>query len=228
MAKMTEDKLPLEVLCARYRKLFSGAICDVLDRLKFYNQWLHKDIKPLKHEMVVAGPAVTAKAICRPAWEGVQSPDLLEAIYPSCVLVVDPDKEQFSGHVGGVTANILHAKGCQGVVVDGGVRDSKQHLDIPNWGVFCRYTSPLEQGPRVSLLAMEKPIFLTGSLTSVVRVNPGDFIFGDSDGVVVIPREVVHEVLVQAEDIVARENKGIEEIRKGISFKDVVKKYHIG
>ncbi|MEM2930251.1 MAG: RraA family protein [Thermoproteota archaeon] len=225
---MAGEKISLREMCERYRKLYGGPICDVLDRLNLPNQWLHKDIKPLRLEMVVAGPAVTAKAVCRPQREGASSPDLMKIVYPGCVLVLDAGEEQLSGHIGGITANSLWAKGCKGVVVDGGIRDSSQHLAIPNWSCFCRYTSPLEQGPRVSILEVEKPIYMSGSLTSVVKVNPGDFVFGDSDGVIIIPREVAYDVLVQAEDIAARESEGIEKIRKGADAEMIKEKYRIG
>jgi len=225
---MAKEKISMKEMCERYRKLYGGPICDILDRMKLHNQWLHKDIKPLKYDMVVAGPAVTAKAICRPHWDGASSPDLMQAIYPECVLVWDSGNEQLSGHVGGITANSIWAKGCQGVVVDGGIRDSYQHLRIPDWGCFCRYTSPLEQGYRVALLELEKPIYMSGSLTSVVQVNPGDFIFGDSDGVIIIPKAIAHDVLVQAEDIAARESEGVEQIRKGLDAQKIKEKYRIG
>ncbi len=209
-------------------KLYGGPICDVLDRMKLYNQWLHKGIKPLRDDMIIAGPAVTAKAITRPHWEGASYPDLMNAIYPECILVWDPGNEQVSGHIGGITANSIWAKGCRGVVVDGGIRDSYQHLRIPGWGVFCRYTSPLEQGYRAALMEIEKPIYMSGSLTYVVQVNPGDFIFGDSDGVIVVPKDLAYDVLVQAEEIAKRESEGVEQIRKGVDAQKVKEKYRIG
>ncbi|MFQ6094092.1 MAG: RraA family protein [bacterium] len=226
---MPKEKISLAEMCKRYKKLYGGSICDVLDQMKLHNQWLHKDIKPLRYDMVIAGPAVTAKAIRRPHWENVPpGPDLMEAIYPHCVLVWDPGNEDLSGHIGGITSNSINARGCQGVVVDGGIRDSYQHLRIPNWGCFCRYTSPLEQGYRTVLVEVEKPIWISGSLTYVVQVNPGDFIFGDSDGVIVIPKDIAYEVLIKAEDIAAREREGVEKIRSGIDARKVKEKYHIG
>ncbi|MCK4417659.1 MAG: RraA family protein [Candidatus Latescibacteria bacterium] len=226
---MSNKEISLSQMCQRYRRLYGGPIMDVLDQKGLHNQWLHRDIKPLLHDMVIAGPAVTVKAIRRPTWENVPpGPDLMEAIYPHCVLVWDPGNEDQSGHVGGVTANSIYAKGCQGVVVDGGIRDSYQHLRIPDWRCFCRYTSPLEQGYRTALLEVEKPLCISGSLTYVVQVNPGDFIFGDLDGVIVIPKDVIYEVLAKAEDIAAREQEGVEKIRSGTDARKVQEEYHIG
>jgi len=114
------------------------------------------------------------------------------------------------------------------VIVDGGIRDSYQHLTIPGWGIFCRYTSPLEQGYRAALVAVEKPVFLTGSLSCVVQINPGDFVFVDSDGVLVIPKELAKEVLLGAEEIAAREAEGVEKMQSGMDAKTVAEQYHIG
>ena len=62
----------------------------------------------------------------------------------------------------------------------------------------------------------------------MVRVNPGDFIFGDSDGVIVIPKEFAMEVLLEAEDTVKRENKARTLMRKGVSRTKVASQYHVG
>lgn len=225
-----KKELPLATMCARYRKLYGGPIMDALDRRGLPNQWLSKEIKPLRAEMVIAEPAVIYLHTTRPDWGDQEPPGVnLEAeVYPHCVVVVDPGKEDQSGHMGDITAHGLWQKGCQGAVIDGGMRDSKNQLAIPDWGCFVKFTSPLEQGPRERYTAVNRPIFLSGSLTSVVWVNPGDFIFGDSDGVIVIPKELAMEVLLEAEDTVKRENKARALMRKGVSRNEVASQYHVG
>lgn len=223
-------EIPLAQLCARYRALYGGPIMDALDRRKLSNQWLNKEIKPLRLDMVLAGPAVTYLHTTRPDWAESEPPGAnLEAeVYAECVVVVDPGKEDQSGHMGDITAHGLWQKGCRGVVIDGGLRDSKNHLGIPEWACFVRFTSPLEQGPRERYTAANRPIFMAGSLTSLVRVDPGDFIFGDSDGVIAIPKDLTVEVLLEAEDTVGRENTARALMREGVARQEVARTYHVG
>lgn len=72
---------------------------------------------------------------------------------------------------------------------------------------------------------MQTPISLTGQLQTQVRVRPGDFIVGDCDGVVVIPREIVEEVLIKAEKVEEVEQKSREDLAGGALFEEVFKKY---
>lgn len=221
--------IPLEEMCARYRKLYGGPIMDILDRNGLHNQWLHKSIKPLRLDMCIAGPAVTFLHTTRPKWEG-QPPgaNLEAAVYPDCIVVVDPGKEQMSGHMGDITAHSIWARGAKGVVIDGGIRDSKNQLTIPDWGIFCKFTSPLEQGYRETYTDVNVPIFMQGSLSIYVEVHPGDWIFGDSDGVVVVPKDMALEVLVEAEKIVERENEARAKMREGVDPREVREKYRVG
>ena len=69
------------------------------------------------------------------------------------------------------------------------------------------------------------PIALTGSLTTQVRVNPGDWVFGDMDGVVVIPAAQVETVLARAEEVSGIEDRSRNEIMNGADVADVYAKY---
>lgn len=231
MAEVAWDYgIPLAELCERYRQLYAGPIYDALEKLRMPNQVLHSSIKPIRPDMVVAGAALTVKAIMRPPREGEKSPNLVDFVYPGCVIVYSSE-EQASAHFGELTAHACAAKGCLGVVVDGGLRDSTKQIRIDEWrpwGAFCRYTSPIELAARQLILEVNQPIFISGSLTTVVLVRPNDFIFGDLDGVIVIPREIAVEVLQEAEDIVKREGQAREELKQGATFQEIGQKYRVG
>ncbi len=231
MAEKTWDYgMPLDELCQRYRQLYGGPIYDVLERRGLPNQVLHPSIKPIRSDMVLAGAAVTVKAVMRPRREDERPPQPADFVFPGSVIVYSSE-EQGSAHFGDLMAYSCAAKGCLGVVVDGGLRDSTMQISIDQWkpwAAFCRYTSPIEIAVRQRILEINQPIFMSGSLTTVVRVNPYDFIFGDLDGVIVIPREIALEVLQEAEEIAKREGQAREELKKGANLHEVRQKYRVG
>jgi len=228
-SKRSSRKPPsVAALCRRYGRLYCGPLYDVLSRMGYPDQVLDLAIKPLLADMKIAGPAYTVKSERRhPEQPRSGKVDIVGGMTRHCVAVYSVGREDRSGHWGELTSNASAAKGCQGVIVDGGARDSTQHLQIPKWSCFCRYTSPIEFGPRGTITAVQVPILMTGSLTTTVAVRPGDFVFGDLDGVIVIPREITVEVLEKAEEVVAREKKGRALIRKGADMAEVKRKHGV-
>jgi regulator of RNase E activity RraA len=72
---------------------------------------------------------------------------------------------------------------------------------------------------------IQGPIVLTGQLVKQVRINPGDFIVGDSDSVLVVPKEAATEVLIKAEEMWEREEGSRNDLAAGMSFEEVFKKW---
>lgn len=227
--KRTPARAPsVAELCRRYAKLYCGPIYDTLEQMGHPNQVLDLALKPLSPGMRMAGPAYTIKSDRRHRDEpDPPKVDIVGGMTRHCVAVYSVGREDQSGHWGDLTSNAAAAKGCQGVVVDGGARDSTEHLKIPKWSCFCRYTSPIEFGSRGRITAVQVPILMTGSLTTVVPVRPGDFIFGDLDAVMVIPQEMLLEVLARTEEVVARERKGRALMRKGVDMAEVKRKHRV-
>jgi len=228
VAKRPRRRIGVATLCRRYRALYAAPIFDVLEKRGLPNQVLSHDIKPLLPTMKVAGPAYTVKGQRRHPAESRREPvDLLGPLKKHYVAVYAAGDDQ-SGHWGELTSNRAAAKGCQGVVVDGGARDSTQQVKIPGWNTFCRYTSPIEAAPRADIVAVNEPILMSGSLTRFVEVQPGDFVFGDLDGVLIIPAAIALEVLEEAEDMVRRETTARALLWKGKSMQDVAREFGVG
>lgn len=229
MSKSRSRNPGLATLVRRYLKLYSGAIYNILEEMGLPNQVLTHEIRPLEPTMKMAGPAYTLKGgrhhSKQKRWP---RPALLEGMQKRCVAIYDARGDDHSGHWGELTSNRAAIAGCQGVVVDGGARDSTLQLQIPNWNCFCRYASPIEAATRGGIVSIGEPILMSGSLTSVVEVRPDDFVFADLDGVTIIPQEIVVEVLEKAEDVIERENKGRAMLWKGKSMADIAKKYGVG
>ena len=116
--------------------------------------------------------------------------------------------------------------GAVGAVIDGNTRDMAGILAIDRWSCFARNTTPVESKKRWRPKACEIPILVSGTLTKTVRVNPGDWIFGDCDGVMVIPKEILTDVALAVEDLSNREELSRNALARGEKMRDVVKKYN--
>lgn len=223
--------IPRAQMLDRYARLYSGPIYDVMEPMGLPNQVLSHEIKPLARGMRMAGPAVTEQAVDAvpgtSSFQGDHFEELRAACKRGCIVVYAMGKEQYSGHWGELTSNIVQAQGCQGVVIDGGARDSDLQESM-GFQVFCRFTSPIEAARRTAIMQIQKPVFMPGSLTTHVAVHPGDWVFCDGDGVTIIPKGVAVEVLIKAEEVCEREAKGRELFAAGVDPAEVVRKYHVG
>jgi 4-hydroxy-4-methyl-2-oxoglutarate aldolase len=216
----------------RFEQLYSALVYDILDQMGLPNQCLDLAIKPLQRDMVIVGPAFTIAGgpDPRPKEEWPRDPRLdnyalFDAIKPRHVIVVAAAGELHCGHWGELMSNAAKARGAVGVVIDGGIRDGRLLSKIEDWPVFARYTSPIESKSRYRVWDIQCPIAMSGSLTSQVRVNPGDWVFGDMDGVIVIPAAAVGEVLGRAEEAKVVEDRVRQEIRRGVSVAEVYERY---
>jgi regulator of RNase E activity RraA len=219
-------------LAQRLRSLYSASVCDVLGEMGLPNQCLDLGIAPLHHDMVVAGPAYTilggvearsSKTEYEP--ENMRDFAMLEAIPAEHVIVLQAGGETRTGHWGELLSTAAQAKGAVGLVIDGGTRDAPLLRRMDGWPVFSRYTSPVESDGTWRPHDFGIPILMSGTLTAGVRVNPGDWIFGDEDGVLVIPGAHVGRVIAEAEAVKCTEDKVREELRAGSSFKEVYDRY---
>lgn len=223
---------PVEELRKRYLALQGGDIDNSLHVLSEETLLLSLSIKPLRPGMKIAGPAVTWNAVIASydpvpretpqvkAWKKIT-----DCIFPNSVLVYQPGGEMSSGHLGNLYANMLRARGAQGAVVDGNARDAAGHLRIANWSVFCRNSSPLEAGSRIKWMEPNRPVLMSGELRRWIEVKPGDFIFGDEDGAIVLPKRLILPVLLQAEETRKREEKAEKLYAAGEDPEKVAKKF---
>ena len=219
----------VEQIIDRYKKLYPGLIYDTLAELGYPNQVCSLDIKPLRDDMVLAGPAFTMKGRSSDEKfeEGVQIKKLLSMVnemsYPS-ILVIDTGGDTRCAHHGELLAISSRAHGTLGALIDGGTRDSRFLLEM-DYPVFSRYQNPIELQGRYEMEYCQKPVQMRGTLTEYVTVNPGDFIFGDIDGILVIPKEMTLKVLEKAEEYLELESLGREDLEKGVDPVKVWDKY---
>jgi regulator of RNase E activity RraA len=118
----------------------------------------------------------------------------------------------------------MKRRGCAGALVDGGIRDI-EWITRQRFPVYARYRTPVQSIGRWRVTAWQVRVELPGATSRRVRVNPGDFVLADTDGVIVVPERVALRVLTEAERLTAKEIRIRRDLGRGASLEDVLKKY---
>ena len=150
---------------------------------------------------------------------------LRDAVFPGSVVVLETGGEPHTGKFGEMTSWGIQQGGARGIVLDGHIRDLLGLEVIPNYTVCAKGTSPVESAKRWTMNAVNVPIAIPGTLTSNVRIEPGDWIVGGPDGVIVVPQAIAMEALEKAEEIEGREQGMREDLAAGMSFEDAFKRW---
>jgi 4-hydroxy-4-methyl-2-oxoglutarate aldolase len=211
-----------EEIRQRYLKLYTGAIADMLDKNGYRKQVLPRYVTPFTSADRVAGPAFTGQGY--PCASTVNDDtqtrlNMLDSITPGTVSVWATGGSVECAHWGEIMSTAARERGCTGAVIDGGVRD----LDFINqmgYPVFAKFRCAASSIGRWDIKEYQVPIKIGDTV-----IQPGDFVFGDVDGVVIVPKTLTLEILVAAEDVYRREAGMRAELRSGVSIKDAYAKY---
>lgn len=171
----------------------------------------HPEIKPLRPEMRLCGPALTV--LTQPG-DALYVQKAIDLVQPGDVVVIDATGSRDVAVIGERLASFMKWKGAAGIVVDGAVRDS---IGIVAEGIptFCRACCIRifgSKGPG----AVNVPVTAGG-----VPVHPGDLVLGDADGIVIVPREDAARVIELADEHLANELLRLEQVRSGKSVTEV-------
>jgi regulator of RNase E activity RraA len=147
--------------------------------------------------------------------------EAVDALQPGDVIVIGAGGDTGAGVWGHLLSSAANAKGCVGAVVDGLTRDAAGICEM-QFPVFARGISPYDSCGRSEVTAYEVPVECGG-----VRVNPGEVVFGDFDGVVVIPASILERTLELAESKAGGERIVADELRRGRRVADVFADYGI-
>jgi 4-hydroxy-4-methyl-2-oxoglutarate aldolase len=195
-------------------ELYTGAVADVLDALGLVHQTLPPDIGALRAEMRLEGTVYAVEGRTRPNHgyeKSIRKILRMLGDVPSGHVPVYATGDDACAQFGELSATALAAKGCPGVVTDGGTRDVA-FIEAMGFPVFCRYTTPIDSVPRWEAVAWGHEVEIGG-----VRVATGDWVLGDADGVVLVPAARRDEVLARAREIVGTENRVREAVRGGLT-----------
>ncbi len=203
----------------RYLQLFTGAVNDVLRfSYKMHAASLPTAFAPLREEMKIAGQAFTLKGGPDITTDGEfeMRAQMLEDLHEDSVVVWDCTGDTVTSQWGEVMTMAAIRAGCRGAVVNG-IRDTPAILE-QGFPVFHQYKSNAGMLGRFRMYHYQKPI-----LMGEVIVQPGDWIFGDIDGVIAIPKAIAYDVLLLAEQILKKEIDIKEMVRSGMKPTEVVK-----
>lgn len=209
-----------------WEQLYSAVLSDALDAVGIWNQAMSPRMRPLDETLKLCGRARTGQYMEVPyVAEGTNPYELEIAIVddlkPGDVVVFSCGGSSRIAPWGSLLATATRARGAAGCVTDGLVRDvvGIRELQLP---VFHGGIGPLDSKGRGQIQSVDVPVICDG-----VRVETGDLVFGDADGVVVVPQAVETRVLKHAFDKINGEHHSLNELRAGGFLRDVYAKYGV-
>ena len=226
---------------ARFRKAgYGGCVSDAVHGMGVTDNILSADFKPLRQGMQLVGRALPIKlhsltgASNQPgAQEGttVEHPQkrmmrMVESLEDGTILCFDCGGDMQPAQFGEMSCQLAYAHGCRGMLLAGNCRDTQYVLKMPDFPMYSFGTRP-NCYFGWEIIDINNPIFLPGHISHYVTVNPGDFIFGDNDGVQTIPKEFVDEVLLRVEATSKKENEQREQLAAGMPIDEVYKKFGV-
>jgi regulator of RNase E activity RraA len=207
-------------------RLFTAVLSDVLDAAGRRSQALRPGIRPLDDALVMVGRARTGLYMDVYHVAPGENPYALEIalvddLKPGEVVVLAAGASGRIAPWGELLSTASRARGAAGCVTDGLVRDVRaiRSLGFP---VFAGGIGPLDTRGRGKVMAVDVAVECGG-----VHVEPGDLMFGDADGVVVVPRAIEDEILGAALAKVEGEDRTREALRRGEKLADVFARHGI-
>jgi 4-hydroxy-4-methyl-2-oxoglutarate aldolase len=231
----------------RYRRAgYGGSVSDALNNLGIRDTVFSARFKPLRQGMQLVGRALPVKLHSQPdvsdmpgaqeamekKWEaegGHPQKRMMRAVAaadPGVVLCFDCGGDMQPAHFGEMSCQLAYAHGCRGMLLAGNCRDTQYVLKMPDFPLFTFGTRPNAFGGWI-IIDVDVPIYLPGHLTHYVKINPGDFIFGDNDGVQLIPERLVDEVLLRVEATFEKENEERERLAAGMPIDEVYRVFGV-
>jgi 4-hydroxy-4-methyl-2-oxoglutarate aldolase len=213
----------VEFFRAIREKLYTPVLGDVLDVLGYTHQFLPQPIQPLRDSMRVLGRAMPVQI--SDVWGKQEQPfglmtQALDQILPGEIYVATGGSQNCAAW-GEILTATARMRGGLGAVIDGYHRDTPQVLE-QNWPVFSRGRYAQDAGIRSKIIAYRCTVEIGG-----VRIEPGDLIFGDLDGVLVIPRAAEEEAVARALEKASGEKVVRKEIEAGSSSTAAFQKHGI-
>ena len=208
--------------------LYVPVVCDILDSLGFRNQAMHQRIRPLLPDMRncgFIGRARTARwmetdYIVEADPYGLEL-DLMDSLKLGDAVIHSTDYGGTNAPWGELMSTIAKLHGAVGTVCDSQVRDCVRIIDM-GFPVYYAGIRPLDSKGRARIMDYDVPVSC-----GEVLIHPGELVFADFDGVVVIPKIVENDVLRLAHEKAGKENSSRQELLTGKTLKEVYATYGV-
>lgn len=206
------------------KELYSAVIGDILDTLGFVNQFLPQRIQPIDPKMVIIGRAMTVQEV--DSTGPLNKPfgkmfEALDDLKEDEVYICSGSSLDYAQWGGLMSNRAMHLKAA-GAIMNAYSRDTNEILSL-GFPVFSSGRYAKDQGIRGQVIDFRCPI----TFDNGVRVDSGDLVFADLDGVVVVPKLVENEVLEKAFEKCSKENKVRDAILKGMSTVEAFDKFGV-
>lgn len=205
--------------------LYVAIVCDVLDQMGYRNQAMHQRLRPLDTEnCTIVGRARTLR------WMETDYIDaepysmeieIVDSLKPGDVVVHSTDFAGTNAPWGELMSTIAKRNGAVGCICDSMIRDCRKIMAM-QFPIFYGGIRPLDSLGRGKVMAYDVPV-----RCGDVVVKPGELVFSDYDGVVVIPQEVEDEALELAYEKVFKEDQSRADLLNGESLRTVFNKYGV-
>jgi 4-hydroxy-4-methyl-2-oxoglutarate aldolase len=206
--------------------LYVPAVCDVLDGLGFRNQAMHQRLRPLdSNNCIIVGRARTFRwmetdFVIKEDPYGLEI-EAMDALKPGDVVVHSTDHAGTNAPWGELMSTVAKLRGATGCICDSQVRDCLKIIAM-GFPVFTQGIRPLDSMGRARVMAYDVPV-----RCGEVLVKPGELVFADYDGIVVVPREAEEEALAQAAEKVGKESASRAELLQGRSLREVYDRHGV-
>jgi regulator of RNase E activity RraA len=202
------------------------AVCDILDSFGHRQQAMHQRLRPLDPtNCTIVGRARTfrwmeADYVITEDPYG-QEIDAMDSLKPGDVVVHSTDYPGTNAPWGELMSTVAKRNGATGCICDSQIRDCQKIIQI-GFPVFYQGIRPLDSLGRGRVMAYDVSV-----RCGEVLVNPGELVFADFDGVVVVPRSVEDETLRLAAEKVGKETDSRRELLRGRTLRDVYNQYRV-
>lgn len=204
--------------------LYSAVLCDALDQADYRQQAMRADIRPVYADAIVVGRALTMQSVdVYEPEENIYEHEIaaVDSLKPGDVMVASTHQSTRTSLWGELLSTASIARGALGAVIDGYTRDVRLIREM-GFPVFATGMHPVDSAGRGMVIDYN----CTVNCGDVI-VHPGDIVFGDVDGVIVIPGGAAREVIERAVAKVEGENATRAELRNGATLREVYDKYGV-
>ena len=209
-------------------ELYTAVVCDVLDSLGYRSQAMHHRLRPILPDMRTCGFAGRARTarwmetdyIVEENPYGLEL-DLIDSLKPGDVVVHSTDHSGTNAPWGELMSTIAKRNGAAGCVCDSQIRDCVRIVEM-GFPVYYTGIRPLDSKGRARVMDYDVPV-----MCGDVLVHPGELVFADFDGIVVIPQNLEQEVLRLAQEKAHKENASRQALLDGQSLNKVYATYGV-